>query len=282
MMESALEKKGMRTEVVALINDTTGALLAGIYEDQSIRMGCIWGTGCNACYIETFGNIPKVQQNEFSPETPMVINCEYGAFGSERDFLPQTQYDKIVDEESPRPRQQAYEKMVAGFYSGELLRLVLVDLIDKGEVELFEGQDLTQLHKPYVIDAGVLAEIESDRSESGEKIKPLIEESFKIKCNATELDFIRRLAETIALRAARLSACGIAAICQKQGLHECHIAADGSVVDRYPQFQARVSRAVAEIMDWGSDEKDWPIEINSVNEGSIVGAALVVAGMPDN
>ena len=39
---------------------------------------------------ETFGNIPKVQQNKFRPETLIVINCEYSAFGSKRDFLPQT------------------------------------------------------------------------------------------------------------------------------------------------------------------------------------------------
>ena len=96
-------------------------------------------------------------------------------------------------------------------------------------------------------------------------------------CDDGELELVRRLAETIAVRAARLSACGIAAICQKKRLPECHIAADGSVVDRYPQFQRRVCDAVAEIMDWGQDEATRPIEIESVNDGSIVGAALVLA-----
>ena len=152
--------QGLHTEVVALINDTTGALLAGVHKDQSMKIGCIWGTGCNACYIEELESIPKVGQTEHSPATPMIINCEYGAFGSGLKVLPQTDYDKIVDEESPRPGQQAYEKMVAGLYSGELLRLVLVDMIDKKHLELFKKQDLAHLRTPYVIDAGVLAEIE--------------------------------------------------------------------------------------------------------------------------
>jgi len=150
----------MRTKVTALINDTTGALLAGIHKDQSIKLGCIWGTGCNACYIESFGSIPKVEQRKYNSTTPMIINCEYGAFGSGLDVLPRTEYDRIVDEESPRPGQQLYEKLVAGFYSGEILRLVLVDLIDKKHMEIFKEQDLSHLRTPYVIDAGVLAEIE--------------------------------------------------------------------------------------------------------------------------
>lgn len=134
-------------------------------------------------------------------------------------------------------------------------------------------------HVCVIENCSTLVDPTSDTSASAESIGPLIKEGLKLECNDEELNLVRRLAEAIALRAARLSACGITSLCKKKGLKECHIGADGSVVDRYPQFQRRVSQAVAEIMDWGEDEATWPIEINSVNDGSIVGAALAFAGL---
>lgn len=46
---------------MALINDTTGTLIASSYVDQNTRVGVIFGTGCNAAYMERVGNIPKIK-----------------------------------------------------------------------------------------------------------------------------------------------------------------------------------------------------------------------------
>ena len=48
-------------EMVALINDTTGTLIASSYVDQATRAGIIFGTGCNAAYMEKVANIPKIK-----------------------------------------------------------------------------------------------------------------------------------------------------------------------------------------------------------------------------
>lgn len=160
LFEEALAKRGLPIKVTALINDTTGTLVASGYTDDQIKIGCIFGTGCNAAYFENCGSIPKLAHYKLPPDMPMAINCEYGAFDSEHVVLPRTPYDIIVDRDSPRPDQQAFEKMIAGLYLGELFRLVLVDLHDNKNVHIFEGQDISKLRKAYTLDSSFLSAIE--------------------------------------------------------------------------------------------------------------------------
>lgn len=123
-------------------------------------IGCIFGTGCNAAYFEDCGSIPKLAHLNLPPETPMAINCEWGAFDNEGKVLPRTPYDLIIDRDSPRPGQQAFEKMIAGLYLGEIFRLVMVDLCKKPGVNIFAGQDASKLFKPYSLDSSFLSAIE--------------------------------------------------------------------------------------------------------------------------
>ena len=102
-----------------------------------------------------------------------------------------------------------------------------------------------------------------------------------LRCQKPELELIRRLAELIGTRAARLSACGVAAICKKKDFKTAHVGADGSVFNKYPHFKARGAVALREILDWGEKkpgkrERD-PVEILPAEDGSGVGAALIAA-----
>lgn len=125
-----------------------------------MKIGCIFGTGCNAAYMEDCGSIPKLAHYNLPPDTPMAINCEWGAFDNEHQVLPRTPYDTAIDHESPRPGQQAFEKMIAGLYLGELFRLVLVDLADNHQVHIFQGQNISALRKAYSLDSSFLSAIE--------------------------------------------------------------------------------------------------------------------------
>lgn len=150
----------MPIRLTALINDTTGTLIASAYTDPKMKIGCIFGTGCNAAYMEDVGSIPKLAHMKLPPETPMAINCEWGAFDNEHKVLPRTEFDKIIDRDSPRPGQQAFEKMIAGLYLGEIFRLVMVDLHDNRDVRVFAGQDISLLRKAYSLDSSFLSAIE--------------------------------------------------------------------------------------------------------------------------
>lgn len=243
-----------------------------------MRMGCIFGTGCNGAYLEHCGQIPKLKNMNLPADMVMLINCEYGAFNSksEKSVLPRTPYDVIIDETSPRPGQQAFEKMIAGLYLGEIFRLVIVDL-HKNKKILFVNQQLGKLETPYSLDASFLSFIEEDPFENLSETQDMFLEKLNLRAAKPELELCRRLAELIGTRAARLSACGVAAVCKMKGFESCHVGADGSVFNKYPHFKQRNAAALREILDWPKEQKKDPIVLSSSEDGSGVGAALIAA-----
>lgn len=276
MFAAALATRNLPVKLSALINDTTGTLIASAYTDETTKIGCIFGTGCNAAYMEDCGSVPKIAHYNLPPDMPIAINCEYGAFDNEQVMLPRTPYDIIIDRDSPRPGQQSFEKMISGLYLGEIFRLVLVDLHENKGCKVFHNQDISRLKKPYSLDASFLSLIEEDPFENLTETGELLHRILGIQANKPELELCRRLAELIGTRAARLSACGVAAICKKKNIQSCHVGADGSVFNKYPHFKARGAAALREILDWPQGQPD-PVEIRAAEDGSGVGAALIAA-----
>lgn len=280
MLENELKALGVPITVAALINDTTGTLIASRYTDNATEIGCIFGTGCNAAYMDRMGDIPKLAHMKLDPDMPIAINCEWGAFDNEHKVLPLTPYDTQIDKESPRPGQQTFEKMVSGLYIGEIFRLVLVDLAKREDVKMFEGQDISRLKKRYSLDAGFMSAIEEDPFENLLNTRELFEQKLDIDITKPEAELIRRLSEMIGTRAARLSACGIAAVCMRKKIDKCTVGADGSVVNKYPGFKDRVATALKQIYDWKEthhSHSDYPIHVEDSEDGSGVGAALIAA-----
>jgi hexokinase len=277
LFEAALERKGVPAKIVALVNDTTGTLIASAYTDDQTRIGCIFGTGCNAAYMEEAGCIPKLAHLKLDPTLPIAINCEWGAFDNEKLVLPRTKYDAHIDETSPRVGQQLFEKMVAGLYLGEIFRLVLIDLHNRPDVHLFAYQNISKLETPFSLDASILSEVELDPWENLMEVQALFEQRLGIDTTEPERKLIRRLAELIGTRAARLSACGVAAICKKKNYQSCHVGADGSVFNKYPHFPERQAAALRELFGWGPEVKTDPIQVVPAEDGSGVGAALIAA-----
>lgn len=118
-------------DVVAVINDTTGTLVACANKHRECRIGLIVGTGFNACYMERLDRCDKWPANYTNPKQ-VIINCEWGAMGDNKERREldkfRNEFDARVDAESVNPKSQTYEKMVAGMYVGELLRLALLKL----------------------------------------------------------------------------------------------------------------------------------------------------------
>ncbi|KAK6954813.1 hypothetical protein Daesc_004782 [Daldinia eschscholtzii] len=270
-LRDVLAERNLPLELVALVNDTTGAMIASAYKDPDTIIGAIFGTGCNAAYVENVGSIPKLK-TDLPPNTPMAINCEYGAFDNAHRVLPRTKYDVTIDEDSPRPGEQAFEKMSAGLYLGELFRLIALDLHKSGL--LFPGQDAAKLSESYSLDTGFLSALENDPLEASQT---RLEESLGIKVTLDETRVARRLAEVIATRGARLCSCGVAAICQMKGISSGHVAADGTVANKHPKFKQRWTEALGEILDWPRDRKEDPIILTSAQDGSGIGAAVISA-----
>ncbi|KAH3676187.1 hypothetical protein WICMUC_002209 [Wickerhamomyces mucosus] len=278
MLQKALSDRDVPIDVVALINDTTGTLVASAYTDPETKMGLIFGTGCNGAYYERVADIPKLEGRlgkDIDQNGLMAINCEYGAFDNEHVILPRTEYDIQIDAESPRPGQQSFEKMISGYYLGELIRLILLELHSEGVI--FKGQDNTKLSEPFILDTSAPAISETDSTPEFSEIESLIKNKLGINTTLDERKFIRRLSELIGNRAARLSVCGIAAICKKRNYETGHCAADGSVYNRYPGFKERAAQGLRDIFDWTVEPKDYPIVITPAEDGSGAGAAIIAA-----
>lgn len=99
-------KKRAGIKEVAVINDTVATLLAAKATEgektYSSYIGFILGTGTNTAYVDG--------------KLEMIINAESGAF----DKVPQSAFDKAVDQKSDNPGKQRLEKMIAGAYLGAI------------------------------------------------------------------------------------------------------------------------------------------------------------------
>lgn len=274
MLRKSLEKYQLRVQLTALINDTTGTLIASHYVNPKTKVAVIFGTGCNAAYMERVKNIPKIADRGVDMNTEMGINCEWGAFDSfEHEHLPRTKYDAIVDDSSNKPGEQAFEKLISGRYLGEICRLVICELIDEGV--LFLGQNTYKLEKPYCFDTAFLSLMESDPTDELLMIIGIFTHFFALETTLAERQFFRALAKLISRRAARLSSCGIAAIVSKMGYLDegCSVGADGSLYNKYPGFADRIHEGLVDIFG----DKGRNIVTHHAEDGSGVGSAIIAA-----
>lgn len=67
MLREACQRRGdIDIDVVAVLNDTTGTMMACAFKENSCNIGVICGTGSNACYMEKLDKIKKME-GEFDP-----------------------------------------------------------------------------------------------------------------------------------------------------------------------------------------------------------------------
>ena len=70
-------KQNLPVVLTTLINDTTGTLIASHYVNSQTKIACIFGTGCNAAYMEKVSEIDKIKPLGIDPDAEIAINCEW-------------------------------------------------------------------------------------------------------------------------------------------------------------------------------------------------------------
>lgn len=258
LLQSCLNELGVKVRVNALVNDTVGALLAHGYQSKGpALLGAIFGTGTNGAYVERHSNISKLHvEDPLQPKpTSMIINTEWGGFDDERNVLPITKYDNIVDREAIRPRHHAFEKMISGMYLGEISRHVILSLID--QLLLFKGHSSRLLNTQYAFDTAYMSAIMADEKDAASnesatrKVLVATMGLLDEHVDAEDIKAVRRVCNAVGRRAARLSAVAVASIVQHhqrqpkgadqsaEGKAEedmMDIGVDGSVVEFLPNF----------------------------------------------
>ena len=130
-----------------------------------------------------------------------------------------TTFDYRIDRESSDPGKQAFEKMVSAKYLGELTRLAILHFIDaeattfgSGVRPLFNRASSKKLNGNFEIDVAVMREIEAARDTD---VPRVVATKFGLpQESVTKEDgnIVKEICRAVARRAARLSACAIAAV----------------------------------------------------------------------
>ncbi|XP_026135189.1 putative hexokinase HKDC1 [Carassius auratus] len=271
LLRKAIRKVGVvDVDVLAMVNDTVGAMMTCGYDDQNCEVGVIIGTGTNACYMEELRHIDLVEGDEGR----MCINTEWGAFGDDGvldDFI--TSFDREIDAASINPGKQLFEKMVSGMYMGELVRLILLKMAKKGL--LFRGQVSDALRTKGTFQTKHICLIEQYKG-GLENTKEILED---LGLNPSEDDCIavQHVCTIVSFRSANLVAAALAAILtrirenKKLKTLRTTVGVDGTVYRTHPQYPKRLHKVVRHLVS------DCHVRFVLSESGSAKGAAMVTA-----
>ncbi|KAF5962989.1 putative glucokinase [Fusarium bulbicola] len=225
LLQEAIDEISLPVRVCVLANDAVGTLLTRAYTSKtknSTLASIILGTGTNAAYIERISNIQRLDTTADGAQYSnidgvMVINTEWGSWDDGLKVLPQTRFDKLVDESSSDPGCGLLEKMVSGMYLGELLRLSLLDLMRNGALDM-SFPDGSPVYMHLGVESAFLSKIAESTPESSPSALSYITETLAATgVTSKDLQTIQLLATVIVKRSARLVGAGLAAILIQSG-----------------------------------------------------------------
>ena len=133
LTEAFQRQKVHNVRITALINDTEGTLLRGG------DLGLIVGTGTNLAAAMPRARIAKLGPVAASEPAVMIVNMESGNFdmGALADqtntSAVRTVYDRALDDRSPNPGKQRFEKMVSGMYLPQIVEEIFRSSPELGE-----------------------------------------------------------------------------------------------------------------------------------------------------
>ncbi|NXQ54300.1 HXK3 protein, partial [Anthoscopus minutus] len=270
LRDAAQRKQHLGMQVVALVNDTVGTMMACGYDDPKCEIGLIVGTGTNACYMEEMKNVGTVEGDEGR----MCINMEWGAFGDNGclDHLF-THFDRVVDETTINPGKQRFEKLISGMYLGEIVRQILMVMTEKQL--LFQGKPIPKLQTPNIFQTKFLSTIELNGL-ALRQIRAILNE-LELDASFEDSVLMREVCQAVSLRAAQLCAAGLAAVVEKmrenRGLDQLSVTVgvDGTLYKLHPRFSQNLQETLKKLAP------KCDVSFMLSEDGSGKGAALVAA-----
>jgi len=246
LLQKEIDALKLPVKVAALVNDTVGTLMARSYTSPGktgTLLGAIFGTGTNGAYVEKLSKITKPMEGEYDSSTgEMVVNTEWGSFDNGLKVLPNTIYDQLLDKDSPNPGVQMFEKRISGMFLGEILRVVLLEVIKNKAIPFFRDDNSSHndyhstttidekspLFTQWAVDSSILSIAEADNSVGLRALRQEIEKNLGISAASLEdAQAVKEIAHAIGRRAARLAGVAIGAIVLQTGRLNSSTAAPG-------------------------------------------------------
>ncbi|KAK6621518.1 hypothetical protein RUM44_001325 [Polyplax serrata] len=271
LLREALERRhDVQIDVCAILNDTTGTLMSCAWKNPHCRIGLIVGTGSNACYVEKTDRVETFKGGE-KKKPYVVVNTEWGAFGDDGclDHI-RTSYDTELDGNSINSGKQLFEKMISGMYMGELVRIILVHLIELGL--LFNGNSSDIIEKRGQFLTKYVSEIESEKKGVYDKCQQVLKTVGITSVTDEDCANVRFVCQCVSRRAAHMVSAGIAALIEKMEQNNITVAVDGSVYRYHPHFHDLMKAKTSELLTHPAK-----FDFMLSEDGSGRGAALVAA-----
>eukprot|EP00096_Caligus_rogercresseyi_P003080 TRINITY_DN1563_c0_g1_i1.p1 TRINITY_DN1563_c0_g1~~TRINITY_DN1563_c0_g1_i1.p1 ORF type:complete len:460 (+),score=120.86 TRINITY_DN1563_c0_g1_i1:226-1605(+) len=254
--------------VNAILNDTTGTLVRGAYDDPETAIGLIVGTGSNGAYLEKGERVLRWAQGDKTDE--VIMDPEWGAFGDDGciDFI-KTEFDREIDASSLIPKSFTYEKYYSGNFIGDLLRLVLLDLAKKGYI--FGGKSAESvLNNPCLEAKDISTILGKDNLKGTEEMLKrigLYEESrFK-----EDFKIMEYVSEVLSERSALLVVIPLAEFLERMDRSSTTIAVTGSLYKYHPKLKAYMEKYLKRLAP------KHPFKFHLSDDGSGKGAGLIAA-----
>ncbi|KJH48439.1 Hexokinase [Dictyocaulus viviparus] len=278
LLRKACKKRAdIDIDVVAVLNDTVGTLMACAFKENTCHIGVIVGTGTNACYLEKLEKVQKMKgewENDGLPDE-IIINMEWGGFGDDGaiSFI-YNEYDSVVDKLSINPGKQIFEKMISGMYMGELVRIVVEGLAKKGV--MFNGST-AGISKQGCFTTAHVSTVEAEAATDGRANSyPKTREILRgIGINSISDDdcmHVAYICAAVSSRAAYLCAAAIAQVLNHIKRPFVTVGVDGSVYRFHPTFQHLLDQKISALVD-----NQIKYQLMLSKDGSGVGAAVVAA-----
>ncbi|NXG53751.1 HXK3 protein, partial [Psilopogon haemacephalus] len=270
LREAAQRKQAGKGRVVAVVNDTVGTMMSCSYDDPKCEIGLIVGTGTNACYMEEMCNVGTVEGDQGR----MCINMEWGAFGDNGcldDFF--THFDQLVDEKTINVGKQRFEKLISGMYLGEIVRHILLALVEKQL--LFRDKPCPKLQTKDIFQTKFLSTIEMEGL-ALQEVQTILQD-LELHASLEDSALVREVCQTVSRRAAHLCAAGLAAVVEKmrenRGLARLTVTVgvDGTLYKMHPHFSRNLQQTLRDLAP------NCAVTFLQSEDGSGKGAALVAA-----
>ncbi|XP_041078967.1 hexokinase-2-like isoform X2 [Polyodon spathula] len=240
LKEAISKREDFNIDYAVVVNDVVATMMSCAYHDLSCEIGFIIDDGTNACYMEELCNVEGVKES-------VCIDIEWDAFGDDGvldNF--RTDIDKELDQKSYRPFKSTFEKMISGMYMGEIVRLILVKLIN--EKLLFQGQKTPVLLEKDSFKTQDIFEIEKD-AEGLDKASEILKR-LGLQPSREDCEVVQQVCIAVSTRSAHLCAAGLATIATRMRNNrslpsfDTTVAVGGTVYNKHPKFSQRLQEAL--------------------------------------
>ncbi|CAF1128589.1 unnamed protein product [Adineta ricciae] len=274
LLQNAIDEKKINVQCVALVNDTVGTLMACAYKDPNTAIGLILGTGTNACYVEKLDKV-GTWDGDYNEPKQVIINMEWGAFGNNgRLNYIRTKYDEEVDLSSVNPGKQVFEKMISGMYMGEIVRLIILDLMQQDLLFIGQRDGYGDYSTPLFTRGGFytkfVSTVETDEGIAFANTRRVLEDMGIRNPTFDDCAIVQHICKNVSKRAARLAGAALAVLINRINKPNVTVGVDGSLYRYHPRFKRNMEKCMKTMVS-----KNIKFKLTLSDDGSGKGAALI-------